>query len=148
MAREIDEDELATYLLKGRLSKPVCNSLGCKLSGEHLFLQFQEWNSQFIDPELVYHFYYTLQQCRVILLDNGQLCIAPEGTEVGDTVRIFAKSIAPCILRPNSSGKWRLISGDCFVFQRDYRRSSSWADFGCDEYLKDMELKPEEFIIQ
>jgi hypothetical protein len=46
--------------------------------------------------------------------DKGHLGIGPEATEVGDIICIFYGAVVPYILRPETSGRYRLL-GEAYV---------------------------------
>jgi hypothetical protein len=119
------------------------------LFAERLTLTWQldELSQEVIDSELVMHFCEALQQCRVALMDNDELCIAPSDAQSGDTICAFAGAESTCLLRPLDQGHWKLISGDCFVFNNDYEHSSGFPSFDGDVYLENVTGSLERFVI-
>jgi hypothetical protein len=61
-------------------------------------------------------FYDSMKQCRLVLMDNKQLVIAPAAADEGDVVCLLQGGQSACILRPYQQRYWKLISGDCRVF--------------------------------
>lgn len=91
------------------------------------------------------HFFESLQQCRIVLLDNDHIGIAPDLACNGDIVCVFQDADSPCILRQGQDEKWTLISGNCAVF--DDRLGLCTVHFSSEFYLEDYGNNLETFII-
>jgi hypothetical protein len=89
--------------------------------------------------------YECLQECKLVLMDNDELAIAPEAARAGDVICIFQGGQSPCILRSHQERYWKLISGDCYIFDSDYLLSIDrelafpYAEV-CEENKEDMEV--------
>lgn len=89
--------------------------------------------------------YQCLQGCKLVLMDNDGLAIAPEAARAGDVICIFQGGQSPCILRSHQENYWKLISGDCHIFDGDYLLSETedsvfpYAEF-CEGIEEDMEV--------
>ncbi|TPX12860.1 uncharacterized protein E0L32_006740 [Thyridium curvatum] len=55
------------------------------------------------------------QHCRAVAIGDTFLGIAPDGVQLGDVAYLVEGAISPCLLRPGPSGRWALVSGDCYV---------------------------------
>jgi hypothetical protein len=61
----------------------------------------------------------SMEQCRIVLIDDNWLAIAPAAACSGDVICIFQFGQAVCVLRPHEDCYWKLISGDCHVLGGD-----------------------------
>jgi hypothetical protein len=90
-------------------------------------------------------FYECLQECKLVLTDSDGLAIAPEAARAGDVICIFQGGQSPCILRSHQENYWKLISGDCYIFDSDYLLSIDrdlafpYAEL-CEKNKEDMEV--------
>ncbi|KAF1843234.1 uncharacterized protein K460DRAFT_396592 [Cucurbitaria berberidis CBS 394.84] len=100
------------------------------------------------DVELVHHFFNSLQLCRVILMDNGELAIVGRSVHEGDVVCVFSGADSPCALRSNENGTWTLVSGDCFIFTESFKPYMSAGEFMCDDYVAHHQDRLEEFKLR
>jgi len=89
------------------------------------------------------NFYQALQLCKVSLLSNGELATVPEDAQSGDAVCIIKGAVAPCLLRKDRNGRWKLISGDCFLFATGLQHVS-----GLGAYVKANQDRVEEFVLR
>lgn len=103
--------------------------------------------TDFLEQEISGAFFESLQQCRIILLDNNQLGIVAESAQIEDVVCIFPGAHSPCVLRQSMDGHWMLVDGAFFVFTFDYRSEENF-DFLCDDYLKDNQDRVEDFRVR
>lgn len=85
-------------------------------------------------------------QCRLSLMNNGEVAIVPDGTKSGDIVCILSGSVAPCVLRLNQDGMWTVISGDCYILQD--RFTNLWGVFCSAPYILEHAQRVEEFVIR
>lgn len=53
-------------------------------------------------------------------MENGHMGIVPGAAQKGDAVCVFRGATAPCLLREDVGGYWKLISGDCFIHDDEY----------------------------
>ncbi|KAF2026122.1 hypothetical protein EK21DRAFT_116126 [Setomelanomma holmii] len=66
--------------------------------------------------EIAQAFFNALQQCRIVLLDNGNLAIGPGDVYEGDAVYALQGAASPCLLRSDElKNRWILISGDVYI---------------------------------
>ncbi|KAF2676828.1 hypothetical protein K458DRAFT_481669 [Lentithecium fluviatile CBS 122367] len=63
----------------------------------------------YINNEHVSMFLESLQQCKIAMMDNGELPIVPRSVCNGDRVCVLSGAISPCVLRPNQDGTWTLL---------------------------------------
>ncbi|KAF2125227.1 HET-domain-containing protein [Dothidotthia symphoricarpi CBS 119687] len=91
-------------------------------------------------------FFESLQQCRIVLLDNNQICIAPDAACTGDTVCFLRDANSPCILRQGLNGDWTLVSGNCDVYGVDFKNDG--AGFTEEVYLDEHGVALETFVIR
>jgi hypothetical protein len=61
----------------------------------------------------------SMEQCRIVLMDDNRLAIAPDAACAGDVVCLLPCGQSLCVLRPHQDLYWKLISGDCHVFGSD-----------------------------
>lgn len=101
----------------------------------------------FLNKENIEDLFKSLQQCRISLLETGELMVVPASARCGDIVCILSGSNAPCLLRPNQDGNWTLISGDCYIFS-DFTFPDHPGVFMCDEFVAHNQDSVQEFIIQ
>ncbi|KAH8627378.1 HET-domain-containing protein [Alternaria alternata] len=91
----------------------------------------------------------SLQQCRIGLMDNGELVIVPEAIRCGDVIVIISGAIVACALRFSSEdGSWALISGDCHMSTENFRSPRDGSHFMCDEYVACHQDRLEEFRLR
>jgi hypothetical protein len=89
--------------------------------------------------------YECLQGCKLVLIDDDGLAIAPEAAHAGDVICIIQGSQSPCILRSYQERYWKLISGDCHIFNGHYLFSNGEnvsfpsTEF-CEKNKEDMEV--------
>jgi hypothetical protein len=92
-------------------------------------------------------FFQSLQQCRINLMDNGELIVVPEAVQCGDVISILVGAHSQCTLKLESHGNWSLVSGDCYMFTKHFE-DATFGRFMCDEYIKCNQDKVEEFILR
>jgi hypothetical protein len=61
----------------------------------------------------------SMEECRIVLMDDNRLAIAPCAAYSGDFICLLQCAQAVCVLRPHENCYWKLISGDCHVFGGD-----------------------------
>ncbi|KAH3907818.1 hypothetical protein HBH56_181360 [Parastagonospora nodorum] len=101
-----------------------------------------------IGGEQIRNFEKALQQCRIILLDNGELAITPGSVRVNDVICIMPKTDAPCALRSNEKGAWRLMSGDCYIFGAVSMLALTHGGVVLDQYVGRNLDKLQDFLIR
>jgi hypothetical protein len=96
----------------------------------------------------MYTFLETLQRCRINLLDNGDLVIAPEAVLCGDVICILSGTVSACALRFNMDESWSLISGDCHLSTQEFTHPDNGFWFVSDDYIIQNQDKVQEFRIR
>lgn len=81
------------------------------------------------------HFFDSLHQCRISVMDNKEGVIVSACAEREDVVCILSGTYAPCLLRPDRFENWTLLSGDCYIFGDSIRVPSS-VRFLSDEFIQ------------
>ncbi|KAF2686360.1 hypothetical protein K458DRAFT_430202 [Lentithecium fluviatile CBS 122367] len=111
------------------------------IDGHQLNMHLTRWcgrimhdDDDFIDTELVGHLVESLQQCRIILMDNGELAIVPGNVRYGDVVCILSGTDSACTLRPDRNGNWTLVSGDCYILTESFK-FPNYGWFLCDDHF-------------
>lgn len=84
--------------------------------------------------------YQSLDQCRVVVIGDELVGIAPEQAVISDLVYTVNGGTQACILRPAPNNMFRLISGDCYVEHMDGTRLESMLDEK-DTYFEGCELE-------
>ena len=74
-----------------------------------------DWIAEAFDPDMARGMMVSLQNCRIFLIRDSFIGIAPEATLTSDVLCILKGSFAPCLLRQRPNGGWWLISGDCYA---------------------------------
>jgi hypothetical protein len=103
-------------------------------------------------PRVVNDFYKSLNQCKIALMENGELVTVPASVQYSDVVCFISGTASPCALRMDLHGTWRLISGDCYVFIKSYHGLFPYGfrphGFRCDRYVTDHASQVEVFKIR
>ncbi|KAH4059143.1 hypothetical protein HBI24_242860 [Parastagonospora nodorum] len=63
-------------------------------------------------------FHEGLAESRIVLTDTFDLAIVPAAACIGDTICMFQHGQSPSLLRQQDERRWKMISGDCYVFGR------------------------------
>jgi len=77
-------------------------------------------------------------------MDNENIAIVPDAAQNGDIVCVFNGLSSVCVLRPLSRGDWRLISGDCAVFDV---HAQTYYEYYAEEIFRRNDCALENFII-
>jgi hypothetical protein len=101
-----------------------------------------------VDNENLWFFSETLQQCRICLLDNGELVIVPRAAQCGDVICILSGTVSACALRFNLDNSWSLISGDCYLFNQKFMHPVAYEWFVSDDYIRQNQDKVQVFRIR
>jgi hypothetical protein len=80
-------------------------------------------------------------------MDNGELAIVPAKAQDGDVMCVLSGSVSACLLRLDGSGRWILISGDCYPFTENFRREGG-TEFEYSEYTASHKDCAEQFRIK
>lgn len=102
-----------------------------------------------INNENVQGFFESLQQRRIVLMDNGELAVLSGTTCIGDRVCLLSGADSLCALRLEQDEKWTLASGEVDIFADGFRCEGfhrSW--FMCDGYILQNQDRLENFIIK
>jgi hypothetical protein len=81
-------------------------------------------------------------------MDNGELVIVPGAAQLGDVICVLSGSISACALRPFPDRSWALVSGDCSIFEDNYRSQEDHVIMLGDEYVAYNQDRVEEFRIR
>ncbi|EUC41293.1 hypothetical protein COCMIDRAFT_40509 [Bipolaris oryzae ATCC 44560] len=103
--------------------------------------------SMSISDEDAGHFFNSLNQCRIGVMDNKELIIVPACAERENVVCILSGTDAPCLLRPDQFENWTLLTGDCHIFGDSFRVPST-VFFLCDEFIESHDNRVRDFRIR
>lgn len=84
--------------------------------------------------------YQSLDHCRVVVIGDEFVGIAPEQAVMSDLVYTIKGGTQACILRPAPNNMFRLISGDCYVEHMDGMQLDSMLDEE-DKYFEGREFE-------
>jgi hypothetical protein len=102
-----------------------------------------------VDSENIRNFTQSLQQCRISMMENGELVVVPEAARSGDVICILSRAVSACILRPSPDGHWTLVSGDCYIFREgSLIAAQRGLSFACDKYIVCNQDVVEEFRLR
>ncbi|KAF1976312.1 hypothetical protein BU23DRAFT_45372 [Bimuria novae-zelandiae CBS 107.79] len=99
-----------------------------------------------IRHEDVLYFFEYLYQCSFALLSNGELATVSGSVQISDVVSVLSGAFSPCALRSELNGAWKVICGDCELFNRSFDDEYG-ITFTPDIYLVQYQGELEEFRI-